>query len=107
MDITEYFNVAREKGYTFSNKVGGIEDKTKRILEDKRIRLVSPLDSRNIHFHVCPVIEDDEKRGFEITYLRQVDEWICTCRHEVYRVKREELCSHILASMYFWSELTK
>jgi len=77
------------------------------IFNDNRIRLVSPADSRGVHFHICPLIEDSQKKGYDVVYLHEVDEWICDCRHEVYRKDRKSICSHILAAMHFWKELKK
>jgi len=73
----------------------------------KRTKLVSPLDARGLHFHICPTIEDGEKSGYDVTYLRHCKEWICDCRHEVYRVDREHICSHILAALCYFEEMNE
>jgi hypothetical protein len=102
--IEEDLKKIRKDGYSFSSS---IINKAIAIYSQNRVKLVSPPDARGIRFHICPVIEDTQKKGYEVVYLHEVDEWMCDCRHEVYRTDRSNICSHILVSMYFWKELNK
>jgi len=104
MIIEKISEIAEKEHFVCSDK---LLDKALKILIEKRIRVVSPFDARRIYYHICPVIEDGEKKGFEVTYTPETDDWMCDCQFEVFRADRNHICSHILAALVFREEMIK
>ena len=83
--------------------------KAEKLLRENMVRVTSPIvgEMRHIWFHCCPFITSTQKEGYTVSFMPQVQEWICDCKHEVFRKDREKICCHILACMYVLEELRK